>query len=238
MNVFERLWQFYERGHYGNLIMPVFELIAIIIGLRFVRNDKLGRLFLVYLTFDFLIYLANTYLEPFSSLTTRQVVLYHNISNNLISLVELLVYFYFFSTILNNKKIIKTMQISAMIFTLLMALLFIAVGYGFLTTRFSYLTNLIGTIEFMLLVPPCFVYYYELFQNDPVINLHQRPSFWIVTGIFFYAVISIPYYTLDSFVNNLHPRWRVTYLLFFCIPFAINFIFLTKAFLCKKKLTI
>ena len=238
MGDLEKLIRYLERKNYGDFITPFFELIAIIIGLLYVRKEKLRILFLVYLIFDFLIFLCDIYLDAFSSFTKKEIDFFIGLTNNLISLVELLVYFYFFSNILRNRTIIKLMKISAMIFIVIIGLL-VTTKYSFLTNRFPYITDLIGTIEFLLLILPCFVFFYELFQDDSAIKLHRRPSFWIVTGIFFYSVMSVPYFMITHFIaSNLVNYFSLTYLLLFSIPFTINFIFLTRAFLCKKVLTI
>ena len=238
MKGFEKLVSFFEGKQYGDLILPFFELIAIIIGLLYVRKDKTGTFFLAYLIFDFFVFLCDTYIQTFSPFTKEMTYSFINITNTLISLAELLVYFYFFSMVLHNKAVINVMKICAAIFIVIIGI-HVTTKYSFLTIRFSYITNLIGTIEFLFLVLPCFAYFYELVQNDSAISLNRRPSFWIVTGIFFYSVISIPYYMLSSYVGqNQADSWPATYLLFFCIPLSINFIFLTRAFLCKKTLTI
>jgi hypothetical protein len=121
----------------------------------------------------------------------------------------------------------------------LITLLFETTRFAFLTRRLTYVAEAVGALEFIFLVPPCFVYFYELLKNEPVVNLYQRPSFWIVTGILFYSVISIPYLLIDRFVyNNQYEHRYLLDLAFFYIPISLNFIFLTRAFLCKKTLTI
>lgn len=236
MNGFDKLINFFENKNYGDLVMPFFELIAIISGLLFARKDKSAIFFLGYLIFDFIIALWAIYIEVFSSCTIAERYLFAGFTNSLISLVELLVYFHFFSKILNNRSVIKLLRIFAVIF---IVTLLVATKISFLTDRYFYVTNVIGAIEFLFVIVPCFVFFFELFQNNSTINLYERPSFWIVTGIFSYAVISIPYYLIMRFVaSNQTNSWPFTYLLFFSIPFTLNFIFLTRAFLCKKTLTI
>jgi len=238
MTDFEKLIKFLEGKSYGDLIMPIFELTAIVIGLLFVRRQRVGIFFLSYLTFDLIMWVCDTYVQMSPDFSTQQITLFVGQTNILIALFELSVYFYFFSKILRSKAIIRIMTIVATVFTLII-IVFTTTRFSFLTERFYYVTNLIEVIEFVLLVPPCLLYFHELFNFDPIVNLSQRPSFWIVTGIFFCSVISVPFYLLDRFLtDNRSNYWSLTYLLFFSIPFSVNFIFLTKAFLCKKPLTL
>jgi len=237
MNGFEKLVRFLELQHYGILLMTFFELIAVITGLLFVRKDKAGVFFLVYLFFDFFVLLVDCYIE-LSTNTSAKTSSFIFLTNTLVSLVELLVYYYFFFKIIHSRVVIKLMKVLVTVFFSIV-LVFITTEFSFLTPRYSYISKIIGVIEFVFLLLPCTVYFYELLKNDPIVNLYQRPSFWIVTGIFFYAVISVPYYLIDRFFVNNHNQYRsVLDLALFYVPFTVNFVFLTRAFLCKKTLTI
>jgi hypothetical protein len=238
MSGFEKLIELLDDRYYGDLIMAIFELIAIIVGLLHVRKDKIAIFFLGYLIFDLLILIWGYYLEISPFTTNHEYSVFVAFTNTLISLVELLVYYYFFFSILRNKNMIKVLKTLGLIFCLI-EMVFIITGFNFLTIRYSYASIVIGVIELLFLIPPCFAYFFELLTNDPIINLFERPSFWIVTGIFFYSVISIPSYLIDRFVNHYHYQvWGLMNLLLFYIPIAINSVFFIKAFLCKKTLTI
>ena len=237
MTDFENLIKFFAGKSYGDLVMPFFELIAIAMGLFFVRKQKLGVFFLAYLAFDFCMGVCDHYVELSPNFSKQEIFLFVGHTNLLIALVELYIYFYFFSKVLRNKMVNRLMKIVAAGFTLII-IIFTTTRFDFLTERFYYITNLIGVIELLLLIPPCLIYFHELFSNDLTVNLYQRPSFWIVTGVFFYAVISVPYYLVDRFLTDNRSNYSsLMFLLFFSIPFSVNFIFLTKAFLCKRSLT-
>ena len=238
MTDFEKVMKYFADKSYADLITPLFELIAISIGLLFVWKQKLGLFFLAYLTIDLLMWFCDIYVEASSHLSRRHRILFVGQTNLLIAFVELSTYFYFFSKILHNKLWARVMKITLTIFTL-SSIVLITTRFGFLTQRITYITDVVSTIEFLLLIPPYLIYFHELFSTDLSINLYQRPSFWIVTGIFFYSVISVPYYLVESFLLDNQPNyWPLTYLLFFSLPLAINFIFLAKAFLCRKSLSI
>jgi|GraSoiStandDraft_1057264.scaffolds.fasta_scaffold129824_2 hypothetical protein len=238
MSDFEKLINFLARENYGNLFTPLCGLIAIVTGFLFVQKNKVTIFFLIYLIIDFIFSLCDTYLQTFSSFSKYQIFIFITLTNTIISLAELLTYYYFFSKIIKNKSILRVMKILGFSFFLITVLLE-TTRFAFLTPRLIYIADVVGALEFLFLVPPSFVYFYELLKNDPVVNLYQRPSFWIVTGILFYSVISIPYLLIDRFVyDNQYEHRYLLDLAFFYIPFSLNLIFLTRAFLCKKTLTI
>lgn len=77
------------------------------------------------------------------------------------------------------------------------------------------------------------IYFSGLFKEVPVKKLSSDASFWIVSGIFFYAAVSLPLFPFNDYFRNSHmiEYSRVT-------TAAINFtiivmhLFFIKAFLC------
>jgi hypothetical protein len=103
------------------------------------------------------------------------------------------------------------------------------IGYSIMNSLWvragGYFFNII--LECIIILIPCFVYYWELFARPPQINLRREASFWIITGIFFYMATIIPLYITGQYlidhgarkmyesftaINNL--ALVVTYLLF------------------------
>lgn len=237
MDGFDKLLTRWSDAFYGEPFLALCELTALIIGLIFIRSYRIGQFLLFYIISDFIILIIDLYLMAFSNNTRTEKNTFMGLTNALIAYIELSVYYYFFSKTLNSSRIKVFMKISFYFFTLIM-ILFLTNIFQFTFTSQRYLSTSIGVVEFILIIPVCLTYYLELFDN-PSINLFQRPSFWITTGIFFYAVLSIPYYLIFDFLYSIKYLWFIqTSSLFFYIPFGINFLFLTRAFLCKKQLTI
>ena len=217
-------------------LLALFEIIAIIVGVLYVRRDKLRYFFLFYIILDFIILNIDFYIIGFSNYSKNERKSFFGVSNILISYAELSVYYFYFSKTLQSIKIKIFMKISFVFFSLVI-LMFLTNNLQFLNLDNADIYTSIGALEFLLIIPVCLTYFLELFDN-PTTNLFQRPSFWIATGIFFYAVISVPYYLFNnSLISNVSIFSKMGSLLFY-LPFAINFMFLTKAFLCKKQLTI
>jgi len=219
----------------GEPIMTICEILALLMCLFYSIRTNIGKAFFAYILFDFVIALFDYYLMYFSKAPQKTKNNFIYGSNAWISAVELWVYYYFFFRVIQNSIVKRIMKILLIIFTTVFVVLAIFKIYE--SDSIRYTSEIIGAAEFLFLLLPCFTYYFELLAIKTTEDLFKRPSFWIVTGIFFYSAISIPYYLIGNFlqINNYHSQ-IVTFLMFY-IPFSISFLFLTKAFLCKKILT-
>jgi len=234
----DKLFASFSTYYYSYVLMFLIELITLVIAIKYGRKSKIGFAFLLYISFDFFVFLLGRVIAFHTNVPKEFTGTYVNTSNAIISLVELLVYYYFFSEILLNKKINMIMRMFGLIYFALI-IIYSTTKFEFLTDRTTYVSHLLGTIEFLFLIPPCLVYFHNLLNNNSEIPLLERPSFWIVTGIFFFALISIPFYLMSIYLkNDINNIWFKLSAALFYIPFTINFCCLIKAFLCKRTLTI
>ena len=237
MNQFERLLDSLQKGYYVQVLLFVVEFFALVFAFLYSRKTKIGRFFIFYIAFDFAILIGSVYLVTNSTKTEAFANTVFNYTNTLIALVELLVYYYFFSKTLSPRWINSLMKILALLYILLI-IVFTITKFSFLSPRFSYISYLLGAMEFVFLLPPCMVFFYELLNSKSELPLFKRPSFWITTGIFFFSIISIPYYLVLKYISsNKKELTDILAAVFYYLPFTINFVFLCKAFLCKKTLT-
>ena len=220
---------------FGEPIMTICEVFALTICVFYSMKSNVGKVFFCYLLFDFLILLFDYYLMYFSPPEQKKSMVLIYITNSCISEVELGVYYYLFNQILQSVTIKYLMKASFVLFTAFFVMLILFDRRD----SYRYISGIVGAVEFLLLLVPCFAYYFQLFSITTSEDLLKKPSFWIVTGIFFYSAISIPYYLIGNFlqVNKYHFTTQLTTFMFY-IPFSFNLLFLTKAFLCKKPLTI
>ena len=186
-------------------------------GIRFFRIDSP---WLLLIPFIYPIGLFGYYLKYFSETPQKKSNDIIYITNSFICVVELCVYYYFFFRVLQNGIVKHTMKFLLMVFMIFFVGLII-----FKTKKidsYGHFAGIIGAAEFLFLLLPCFTYYFELFSNKTSEDLLKRPSFWIVTGIFFYSVVSIPYYLIANFlsVNKYHSRSELAIFMFY-IPFSI-----------------
>lgn len=232
------IWEEFASRFFTHPILGLSELFAIIIGIKYFRNDKIGRLFIYFICFDFILNIADWLLIGNTFISKKTSYTFVRITNTLISILELNIYYFFYKQILQRKKIKTLLNVIALFYTAFGAIN-IVTEYSFFSARKNYASYLVFTIELTLLLPPIILYFFHLIKTHSEINLFSRPSFWISVGIFFQSIISIPCYLLLSHLL----RQKVVYLPFieaslYYIPLIINILFITKAFLCKKALTI
>lgn len=236
---FSRLLLKWKDNYYSELFMLIAEISALVLGIIYARKQKVGRLFIFYIAFDLIILLIGWYQLTNSSISKKTRIFFQTTSNILISFVELFVYYYYFLIVLHNRKIKVLLKYFFIIFTVT-TLIYITTRFDFITIRYAYISFLLGAFELLIMIIPCFSYFVQAQKSISATPLSQKPSFWIVSGIFLFSVISIPAYLLIPFINNNGTIFHKKILLatLYYIPFAFNFIFLSKAYLCKKTLTI
>lgn len=227
----------WERFYYAEVLLILTELIALILGLIYARKDKAGKWFIFYIAFDFCMIMIGYYFEFGPEKLQSHKRYFTAYANTMVSLVELLVYNHFFRMVLKDKRIKLLLKLINWLF-LIIVVIFIITRFEFISFRYSYISNILGVFEFVLLLPFCILYYIQTFNKISALSLSERPSFWIITGIFFFSAISIPYYLLENFFRTIKFEFRhILAATFYFMPFIINFIFLSKAFICKKALT-
>lgn len=238
MDGWDKMWSVFEKRYYAEPLLWFTELTTLIIALVTVSKQRVGVLFIIYIVCDFMLFNLDTYLQYFSDLSKKNVNRFIYQSNIIISLIEIAVYSYFFKNILtseNQKKFINPILIT---FCALSALFILSESFIHLNFTYAFLAYSTASVSFIFLILYSFLYYKQLLNSESSLNLLSRPSFWIVTGIFFYSFVSIPYYLLGTYLDKV--RYEYLHLLdalLFFFPFTLNFLFLTKAFLCKKHLT-
>ncbi len=82
----------------------------------------------------------------------------------------------------------------------------------------------------------CIIYYYQLFNNIPIIDLRKEPSFWIVTGVFFCMSMFIPISATRDYLKLKIGDAAQNFLysiLVFC--YIVMHLFFVKAYLCAAR---
>lgn len=231
-----KIFQFQSLNDYGKSLLFFIELTAIVIGFLFVRKSKIGRLFIFYIFFDLVIVIIDLYLKGSDRSLSFAAKQFLNITNVLVSMVELYVYYFFFYHVLKGGKVKKSLIIFGLLYGVAV-LVYLIKTFTLGLRDLRYASSMVESIEFILIIPPCFIFYHQLFTASTELPLFSRPSFWIITGIFFYALISIPTYLINNSLLGFRLRDIVGMILFY-IPFAINIMFLIKSFLCRRPLMI
>lgn len=116
-----------------------------------------------------------------------------------------------------------------LIFIVVLSILFSSLSSDILT-RVNITAYIIANFGLIIF---CLLYYYQLFNGLPNINLITEPSFWIITGVFFTMSVHIPILASMSVLKNKISASN--YILLagvttFC--YSIMYLFFCKAILC------
>jgi len=239
MDFIDELFSKWAEGDYVEPFYLLCASFALVTGFICVRKQKIGKFFIIYIALDLTIAILDDYINLFSAAPKKEYTQFLYVTNTLVSLIELTVYYYFFYSIIRLSLIKKFIVVTCLPFIVISIILIIKY---FLKTSLRYVANQITVVEFSLLIILCFSYYFQLLKK-PIGSLFKRPSFFIATGIFIFSIISLPFYQISHFFapNNEAYDFRKYELFFeflFYIPFSVNFILLSKAFLCRKCLMI
>ena len=147
---------------------------------------------------------------------------------NLFTLVEFLFFFFFILTQLTRrmyKLILWGAGITALVllssFVLSYRSLDFPVWQGVMTTNLFYILG-------------CILYFLNILKDLPYADLSKEPSFWIMAGLFFYAVIEGP---TIGIILNYNPLFvsSILYKSMNGIAYIILHLLFIKAYTCKIK---
>ena len=162
-------------------------------------------------------------------------------TNTVFALVEISSFLYLFKQILNVKFIKQLIIILWVIFLILFFVFFLKMTeVGLTRNQIKKISYAVNIIEFLILLPLCLLYFYHLLikEQHKLIHLNDSPSFWIISGLFFYCSVSLPFLFIG---DTFSTRSRNLYYLMGSIHYtsiSLLFLCLAKAFSCKKALTI
>jgi hypothetical protein len=119
-------------------------------------------------------------------------------------------------------------------FLLLLFLLFYAINYFYLQNEFGQLfTNsyFLGVISIIIL---SFLYLFELFSSNQILNYSKSIYFWFVLGILIFHVPFLPFMmSLDWFLIDYNPS--IYGLILFFLNLLMNFCFIVGFIWSEKK---
>jgi hypothetical protein len=94
----------------------------------------------------------------------------------------------------------------------------------------------IFTLQAVCLVTACILYYIDLFNRKPVLNLTALPSFWAITGLSFFMLCTLPFSVLGFYLLKTNYALYRQLFSIFNIFYCILFLMIIKAYLCKPSI--
>lgn len=222
----ENLFRLYSNGLFLYPISVVVSVFGIVILYRH-ANDRFIAPFKMYFWSWIALFVLTSVDKVFPNFLLNS--LSHNFVfnhfDNLFTLVEFLVIINFFFRLLPNhtfsRVLLALVVVFITIFIYFTAKDMIVAGHIQIKTK-----NTIYTIEAIMILAPCIRYYWILFSNPVKSNLANEPAFWIVGGIFFFYICTLPFSIAENRLFEVLPLYTFAnlysiYYLFYCIFFVM-----------------
>lgn len=241
--VWTETFQHWKNYFYTEPLWLLCVLIALIFGLKNYHKEKTYKFFIIYLLSNLALFMIPSFFfKDLFHLTNIDYKILLEASNTFFALLEISIFFYFFKEIFLGKKI-KTILIILLALFYLLSLIYL------LTLKNVKQINVINVqpfsfyltaVEFFFLLLFCIRYFHEILTEkiNNTIQLSERPSFWIISGLFFYCIVSLPFLLATNLLQNNSPILYNIAGSTHYISISFLLICLTKAFTCKKVLTI
>lgn len=240
--VWENLLDSFERLHYTGILWLISSLVALIIGLKNYRKERSFQLLIIYcLSSLLLMNVTFNFINYSLKFSKYKSFIYSEIINTFFVIVEISTFFYFFKQILNSKLVQHLIKVFSIILLMLcIAFLIKLTENGISKFQIRNISYSINIIEFFSLIILCLIYFYRILTKDQIkpVKLNDSPSFWIVSGLFFYCIVSLPFLFIG---NKMYVRSPYLFYLMGSIHYtsiSLLFLCLAKAFSCKKTITI
>lgn len=234
----ERLLLTWSKIYYTNFFLFACLIICLVICVRFRQRGSTYLQFVLYIFFALLVFVFfELLLFGIFKLTRRQFASYVEANNMLLSVIEFIVFYNFFRSILESKKVKVFMALGVPIIVAFASSFIMKVaGTTFSAMDISHHSELTSSFNFLFLGTLCIFYYHELLRKKPVFSLSQSPAFWIVLGLFFYCFISLPFFLIGELIMQNFNKIYTTFYAIHYIFFGLLFLAIGKAMLLRKPL--
>jgi hypothetical protein len=225
----KRLLQYWSVTFYTIPIFWIILVISLIIALKN-RNKFTVLKFLPFYILSLIVDITVTSIySAFPHEWKTQIFRVDRYIDHLFTLFEFIVFSIFFLQTINNrfKRIfIKSLFILFQLIFILLSLnqkQFLSFSEQTIASTYS--------VEAVFLILFSIFYYHELFSTPLEKTLVNEPTFWVVTGLFFFMASTLPYSILQTlYIDNFFLRQLFS---LFYISYTLMFILIIRGFLCK-----
>lgn len=234
----EKIYERWKTSFFTEAILVALLILTLYVAIRYRRKHEVLKYFPFYIGGLLLVFLSIYVWLIFPDIDRyiHSTFNFINYIDYFFILVELFILSNFFYQSISNKAIRKIM----IAFTLLFIPYFFLELYNdkfFPRSISEWSKSRVYTVESLLLLIPCFIYFYELFKKPPVLDLKNEPSFWIVIGWSFFATCTLPYSLLENYLRKSYSSLMTQFYSVFFIFYILLFITIIRAYLCKREYT-
>jgi len=150
---------------------------------------------------------------------------------------EIMIFSLFYYRLIDSPMLKRFIIITNLVFFLFSVYMFCA-SQAFYQFIFQITKSTVYTVEGVIILLICLSYFIQLFKKPPILNLKNEPVFWISTGALFFFAGTLPYSVLENYlIRNYRELYFPSYAIFY-IFYALLFLMIIRAYLCKPEKTI
>jgi hypothetical protein len=231
-----KLIEYLEIHFYTEAIMFLTLIIAFLVTITKRNRYKKLKLFPFYFGFFIAILVlryAHFYYNGYQASGDEFFYYIDGYLEFILVLVELLIFMHFFYHVFNSHKKKKAIKIFVIIFIIFGIARLINDSVLYSHIIFSTITQMFF-LEAVLLLVSCFLYYSQIFKSPPTLKLLNEPSFFVITGMFFFSICSLPYSLFLDFISNYPSIYGFIFSIIY-IFYILLFLMIIKAFYVKKR---
>jgi hypothetical protein len=226
----KKFLEFWQTDFYTVAISFLLAVIGLIISLRRRQNHKLRPLIFFFLGYVLLEVLqsVNRAMQLYRPLRV-QISIYLDFADTIIEFFSL---YLVIRNFVINARIIKILKTLPFVFAVSMAFYFFyyKITYEKLD---QYFLQTIFTIQACLLIVASSCYYIDIFTKVPKSKLSDDPSFWVVTGVAFFMLCTLPFSILGLYLIKTNLHLYLQLFIIFEIFYWILFLMIIKAYFCN-----
>jgi len=236
--IIERLVTFWKGALFLEPLLMLLFIVGFIVAIVRQDNQRERAVFILYFFVGVTIFLGTALDLVFKSLSVREYHVILEINNTAFELVEYATFYYFFRKRLRKQVLKRISKMFLFLLAMLSLVFFLAIAIGtYESVEIEQYSLIINVLELLFLASLCLAYFYELFTNVTTVELLGKPSFYIATSTFFYAVLPIPFFLLAA---EILQRGKAIYLVFYDCHYLLLLLVLVsilKALLSKVPFT-
>lgn len=231
----EYLIEYLDASFYTLAIAIGFAIVGLIVAIyKFKNNSRISKLFIIYFVSYILLNIVILIDPKFLFYNSFYFEFVSNV-DLIFTIIEFFIFVIFFKIIFLKPLQLKLLIVITYVFLSLVCGLIIIDYVTFSKLSIKTLQS-IFTIQAVCVIIPCVLYYLDIYRSQPDIILTNDQRFWIVTGITFFMVCTLPFSIFINYLNELNiVYYKYLYSIFY-IFYVLLFTMIIRSFLCKTEI--
>lgn len=235
----EKLITNFKWSYGTDIFLIICAISALVVLIKSKGTDQTKKLFAIYAIGCIILFLSGWIYILMIAKDRYNYVIFVESGNIFFSLIESYVFITYFKKLFISPRLTPLLNFFLTITIIASAFFFFNIL--FLNTSNSFIrktSDLISSLSLLYISIICLIYFHRLLTNNSTELLSKKPSFWIVSSLFFYSFMIIPFFLISAKIFRDYPSIYATLFRLHFISLGVVFLAISKAVLLKKPLTI